>query len=169
MWTSSSNTSYLGVSVHYLDANFNPVNKCLNVQPAPGSHMAEFISQALTGVIDDWSLKRDADLHVITDSGANIKKAVIQLMTAKWRPCVAHKLHLCVTSALGAKEVTELPKILSKARSIVGHFRHSPLATTQLDKAQTQLNLPHHKLIQDCATRWNLQVGLSTYILSPSM
>jgi len=42
----------------------------------------------------------------------------------------------------------------------VGHFRRSLLATTELEKAQIQLGLPRHKLLQDCATRWNLQVGL---------
>jgi len=57
--------------------------------------------------------------------------------------------------------MTEQPKVLSKARAIVGHFRRSPLATTELKKAQNQLNVPEHKLLQDCATRWNSQVGLN--------
>ena len=83
-----------------------------------------------------------------------------------WRPCFAHTLQLCVNGALTSREVTDLPKILSKARSIVGHFRRSPTATSQLAKAQEQLSLPRHQLLQDCATRWNSQVSTNVFLWS---
>ena len=147
MWTSSSNVAFMGVTAHWLDAEFTMHNKCLAVQPAPGSHTADFISTELQSVFDDWSLDRK-QLHVVTDSGANVEKAVTQLPDVKWRACFAHTLQLCVNGALASKEVSELPKILAKSRAIVGHFRRSPLATSQLLKVQMQLNLPLHKLQQ---------------------
>ena len=39
---------------------------------------------------------------------------------------------------------------MSLACAIVGHFWHSPLATSELEKAQVQLGLLCHKLVQDC-------------------
>ena len=51
----------------------------------------------------------------------------------------------------------DLPNIQSMtatARKIVGHFRHSPLATKKLHDIQVRLGLPIHKLIQDVPTRW---------------
>jgi len=158
MWTSSSNVSYMGITAHWVDQEFKSHNKCLAVRPVPGSHTADFISKELSAVCHEWSVDVGA-LHVVTDSGANVKKAMTQLPIQKWRPCFAHNLQLVVNGALASKEVSDLPKIVSKARSIVGHFRRSPLATTQLQKAQEQLQIPQQKLIQDCPTRWNSQVG----------
>jgi len=162
LWTPSANYSYMGVTAHCLDEGFVPHNKCLVMRPAAGSHTAEFISSEVKSVLDEWSLGlQPKKLHVVTDSGANVKKAIAQLPSVNWRACFAHTLQLCVNPGLSSKEVTELPKVLSKARAVVGHFRRSPLATTELKKAQNQLNVPEHKLLQDCATRWNSQVGLN--------
>ena len=99
-----------------------------------------------------------AGLHAETDSGANVKKAIANMPELKWRPRFAHTLQLVVNGGMAAKEVSEIPKILSRARAIVGHFRRSPLATSHLEKAQNQLNLLSHKLLRDCPTRWNSQV-----------
>jgi len=158
MWTSSSNVSYMGVTAHWVDQEFEPHNKCLAVRPVLGSHTANFISKELSAVCHEWSVDV-GESHVVTDSSANVKKAITQLPIQKWHPCFAHNLQLVVNNALASKEVSDVPKIVSKARSIVGHFRRSPLATTQLQKAQEQIQIPQQKLIQDCPTRWNSQVG----------
>jgi len=88
MCTSSANHSYTGATVHWIDKDFKPQNKCLAVRPAPGSHTADFISAEVKSVLDDLSIKQE-QLHVVTDSGANVKKAV------KWRACFAQTLQLC--------------------------------------------------------------------------
>jgi len=71
MWTTSNNVAYMGVTAHWLDGSFGVHNKCLAVKPAT----ADLISSELTDVLKDWSIVQK-DLHVITDSGANVKKAV---------------------------------------------------------------------------------------------
>ena len=38
---------------------------------------------------------------------------------------------------------------------IVGHFKHSPLAYSRLQDAQSQLQMKHKRLQQDVSTRWN--------------
>ena len=161
MWTSVNNESYMGVTAHWLDEAFHSHNACLAVKPVLGSHTADFITAELNTVIDDWQLRRSS-LHIVTDNAANVRKAVSQVQDTAWRPCFAHTLQLCVNGALNAREVSDLPKIVAKARNIVSHFRRSPLATTSLEKAQQQLSLPQHKLQQDCPTRWNSQVRMTT-------
>ena len=104
-------------------------------------HTADFISKEITDVYTEWSLDVRA-LHVVTDSGANVKKAMSQLPIDEWRPCFVHTLQLVVNGALASKKVSDLPKIITKARAIVSHFRRSPLASTQLDKASTRLPDP---------------------------
>ena len=37
----------------------------------------------------------------------------------------------------------------------MGHFHHSTLASAELYKQQSQMNMNHQKLKIDCITRWN--------------
>ena len=56
------------------------------------------------------------------------------------------------------KEALKVPAVenaLSGGRKIVGHFKHSPLASQELKKSQKELMKPEHCLIQDVKTRWN--------------
>ena len=126
------NTTYLNLGMHY---------KCLAVKPAPSSHTADLISSELTKVHEQWPLIQE-ELHVVTDSSTKVKKAILLMPGVIRWPC----LQLCVNGALASRQLTDLPKILSTARSIVGHIRRSPLATSQLAKTQDQLSLPHHKM-----------------------
>lgn len=45
--------------------------------------------------------------------------------------------------------------MIKKARAIVGHYNHSPIAAKRLETFQCRMRLPIHKLPQDCPTRWN--------------
>ena len=141
MWTSASNNSYMGVTAHWLDEEFIIHNKCLAVQPATDSHTAKFIAEEIQAVLKDWSIDASG-LHIVTDSSANVEKAISKLPDVHWCACLAHNLQLCVNAGLASREVTELPKVLAKARAIVGHFRRSPLAMSELEKAQVQLAMP---------------------------
>jgi len=73
--------------------------------------------------------------------------------------CSAHKLHLCVTASMGTDKVSNHPisKCVSAASRLVGHFAHSPMATTEPMKWQSAMSpdKPQRKLIQQCKTRWN--------------
>ena len=46
------------------------------------------------------------------------------------------------------------------SRKLVGHFKHSAVATTALKEKQHRLGIPQHCLIQDVTTRWN-----STFVM----
>ena len=102
MWTSASNSAYMGVTAHWLGPDFTPFNRCLAVKPAPGSHTADFMLTELNSVTDEWGIASDS-IHMVTDSGANIKKAVSQMTNVKWHPCFAHTLQLCVNEALASE------------------------------------------------------------------
>jgi len=84
--------------------------------------------------------------------------AAAQLANFRWKPCFAHTLQLVIEDGLKDSSVSGLKAILSKCRSIVGHFKHSSLTTGKPTTVQEQLRLPvHHRLKHDVATRWNSQ------------
>jgi len=67
--------------------------------------------------------------------------------------CVAHCLQNAVKHAIEKQCMQKLP---SKCRRLVGHFKHSALATKDLLKRQKTLKFkkPLH-IVQEVATRWN--------------
>ena len=66
--------------------------------------------------------------------------------------CAAHKLQLCFDE--GLKDPT-IARAVRAAQKLVGHFKHSALATAELKKRQEQMGVKQKKLIQDCPTQWN--------------
>ena len=154
-----NNVAFTGVTLHYVDNNFNAINKCLAVCHTSGSHTYKVLAEHTTAILAEYGIKLDVPVHIVTDNASNMKVAMTKLMrNVHWQPCFAHTLQFVIVTPLESKEVSALGKVLSKARTIVGHYRRSPSAATALTAIQTDLNLPLHKLVQDVATRWNSQV-----------
>jgi len=58
----------------------------------------------------------------------------------------------CINNGLKYDKIEQLIQLSNK---IVGHFKHSNVATQCLKTKQEQLGLPTECLIQSCKTRWN--------------
>ena len=61
--------------------------------------------------------------------------------------------------------VNAISRAIAVTRNLVGHFNHSPLATSELRKWQESMGLPALKLQQDCPTRWNSQFYMTKTLL----
>ena len=74
--------------------------------------------------------------------------------------------HLQLVIKDGLVNLPSIKRLIDTCRSIVGHFRHSPLATTRLRDIQKRLGLPVVKLTQDVVTRWNYTLDMLISVLS---
>jgi len=94
---------------------------------------------------------------VATDNVSNMDLA---LRLGEWnsRHCFGHTLQLAIDDSI--KMSPGMQEIIKSAKAIVSFYSRSTKATEKLKEFQEQLNLPHHKLITDCPTRWN-----STYYM----
>ncbi|CAG2240412.1 unnamed protein product [Mytilus edulis] len=54
-----------------------------------------------------------------------------------------------------AWEIPAIAKLTSRARKLVGHFKHSTTITAEMRKRQKLFGLRQNELIQDVVTRWN--------------
>ena len=63
--------------------------------------------------------------------------------------CSGHCLQLCVNAGLSINTIERLTGAASK---LVGHFKHSVVASEELKKRQKQMEQPELKLIQSCTT-----------------
>ena len=60
----------------------------------------------------------------------------------------------------GIKMSPRMQEVIKSAKTIVAFYNRSTKATEKLKEYQVQLNLPNHKLVTDCPTRWS-----STYYM----
>lgn len=158
-WSSISNHSYLGVTAHFIDKNWDFKDTVLDVQISTTRHTAQLCSEAFSHVVDNWNI-REKIQFICTDNAANITLG-ITLGNFKNLRCAAHTIQLSIQKGL---EVASVDKVLGKCRKIVGHFKHSPSNQRELDKIQTSLGHNMMKLQQDVETRWN-----STLIMISSL
>lgn len=110
------------------------------------SHTAEYIGKILVETLDNWKIEKKNVVAVVTDSGANIKKAIInEYTTERHIPCVAHTINLVVEKAIEKtqefnKETNTksggVPVIISKVREVVTFFKRSSKANDLLRKYQ---------------------------------
>lgn len=76
--------------------------------------------------------------------------------------CFSHLIQLVVHEGLLSQR--SVGDVLASGRKIIGHLKHSPLATSRLETIQTGLQMPVKRLIQDVPTRWN-----STFYMTASL
>lgn len=130
-WTSLSNVSYLGVTVHYLE-DWNLTAKAIAVAKMEGRHTGDNVSATLTEVLDRWDI-RERTVVICTDSARNMINAIGKT-SIDHLPCSAHLLQLSINKGI---ESSGLDRPLALARKIVGHFKHSPVHSEVLRRKQT--------------------------------
>ena len=98
---------------------------------------------------------------ILRDNASNMKKAMRDLGVSSLG-CFSHMIQLVVHDGLLSQR--SVSDALASGRKIIGHFKHSPLATSRLETVQTGLGMPVKRLIQDVPTRWN-----STFYMTASL
>jgi len=92
-----------------------------------------------------------------TDSAANIKKAINDVLQWNHLSCFAHILNLVVRNGIQQPQIQE---IIQKVKSIPEYTRRSTVVSAKLRQTQLQMGQPQLRLKQDIPTRWN-----STYYM----
>ncbi|XP_066602977.1 E3 SUMO-protein ligase ZBED1-like [Prorops nasuta] len=152
IWTDPLNVkSYLGITVHYLvKDSLKPIT--IGVVDLSERHTAEYIQFCLETELDKWKICKSQILAIVSDNGANIKKAIKDGFSEEIHmPCCAHNLHLVVNKVLQSEHVS---CICRKIKSIVTFFKKSVMAADYLRE------ISNLKLIMAVETRWN-----STYYM----
>ncbi|KAL1278883.1 hypothetical protein QQF64_025556 [Cirrhinus molitorella] len=162
IWTSSvSPVSMLSLTAHWIDQDFVLKKAILHSQECPGSHTAAAIATAFEGMTEKWKIPK-ANVHVVLrDNARNMSKATEEFGVPSL-PCMAHTLHLAVHE--GVLSQRSVADVVALGKKIVGHFKHSQLASSRLQSIQKELGIPIKSLKQDVATRWN-----STFYMMESL
>ena len=162
MWTSEANDAYLGLTCHFLTADFELVSLCLAVEPFTGRHTGVNIAACLKQILRDFSIDLAAVSAVITDNASNMDLAS---HLGEWnsRHCFGHTLQLAIDD--GIKMSPGIQEMIKTAKAIVAFYNRSTKGTERLTELQEQLSLTKHKLLSDCPTRWNSTYYMLTRLL----
>ena len=152
IWTSNSNDSFISFTGHCIDSNFYRKTAVLRVKPFPDKHSADNIREMIQTTILDYNISFNKIHLIVSDNAPNMIKGIRETGISHL-PCFLHTLQLVIHDCIFKQEI--LKEIISKAKKIVGHFRHSNLAYSKLYDLQLKHDVPQHKLIQDISTRWN--------------
>ncbi|XP_077094167.1 E3 SUMO-protein ligase ZBED1-like [Siphateles boraxobius] len=150
-WTALTTESYITITCHYIDEDWQVNSAVLLTQSMPSRHTAENLAAKLIDAVETWGLngKVSACVH---DNARNIV-AANSPERVNWKsvPCFAHTLQLAVNDGFNVF----VHRVIVAAGRLVRHFNHSTPACKALEDKQSQMKLPKHQLIQSCKTRWN--------------
>lgn len=144
------------------------------------------LTGTIVEILRDWGLQGKV-LVGTTDSGANIKKAMIGLGTRTgigWLPCAAHTIQLCIQSAIKASslgigtnrrrtDIVHIDKTIDKCHDLAVFIRRTSAVRKQVHTTQEARRrrglLPsgpvNRSVILDVPTRWNSQYFMVERIL----
>ncbi|XP_065895786.1 zinc finger BED domain-containing protein 4-like [Dysidea avara] len=133
MWTSEANDAYLGLTCHFLTADFELVSLCLAVEPFTGRHTGVNIASCLKQILRDFTIDQAAVSAVITDNASNMDLAS---RLGEWnsRHCFGHTLQLAIDD--GIKMSLGIREMIKSTKAIVAFYNRSTKATRKLSAEQ---------------------------------
>lgn len=97
-WTSLGNHNYLGVTVHYIDENWELHSHALAVMKTADRHYAETCAEHFLQVTQEWNVSNKV-ISLSTDSARNMIAAARHL-PFEHIPCFTHSLQRSITVSL---------------------------------------------------------------------
>ncbi|EXX74310.1 hypothetical protein RirG_052310 [Rhizophagus irregularis DAOM 197198w] len=165
MWTSTcNNDAFLGLTIHYVDNNWNLKNFLLDIISFTTRHTGNNIANAIKSVLTEFNLL-EKTLALTTDNESAMvvcgriiaEELTRELNDQSFRHyrCSAHILNLAAQQ--GIKIIDDE---VVKIRELMKKIKHSTLRCDRLRELCSIENLTYYKPQLDVETRWN-----STYYM----
>ena len=155
LWTSIAHHHYIIYTLHYIK-DFKIHKRILACEEVPNivvDHLV--IVRFMETLMVKYNLKKELIIKIISDAGANVKKA-IEIFGGGKLHCLGHVINLVCQDAL-----TKIEKIREKTRIVIKYFNQSSNAMGQFREIQKSDNLENdfadviYALHNEVLTRWN--------------
>jgi len=148
IWTSTTQTSFLGITLHFLTSNFEMIKIFLDLKKLNEDHSGIKLQQVISKILLKWKIKEENIIGFVSDNASNLK---IALNTYPHYFCFAHTLQLVIEKAIKNENIII---IINHAKKIVEHFKKSYKSSEMLKFKQFQ-EFKTLKVLQSVPTRWN--------------
>ena len=160
IWTSINREAFLGLTVHYIDSDWNLCNFLLDIIPFANKHTGVNIAQEIMRVLGEFNISTKI-IALTTDNdsamlacGKEIADAfeneISSMKNFSHYRCAAHVLNLGVKKGL-----TTVDDSIMKAHKLTNIIRNSTRLCDSLRSFCAVKNIKYLKPIQDVSTRWN--------------
>ncbi|KAM6571670.1 hypothetical protein CsatA_015750 [Cannabis sativa] len=166
-WTSIQNISYLCLTAHWVDDNWEMQKRIINFIQVP-SHKGDLVGKELINCLNEWGISKVFAVTVDNASSNDValrklkgnlleKDNTVPLNGEMFHMrCSAHILNLIVSDGL-----KELNEAISSIRNAVRYVRSSPARLKRFKESCMDANIESKALLcLDVVTRWN-----STYMM----
>lgn len=150
-WTSCTTESYVTVTCHHIDNDWQMKNYVLQTRVLNDAHTGVNLGTVLTEACEEWNIG-DKKPALVTDNASNMIVAGVEANMSPHIKCFGHTINLATQKGL---KCAGAARLLGRVRRVVSFFHRSTVATAVLKEKQKLLGLPEHKLKQDVSTRWN--------------
>jgi len=154
-WTSSSKQLFIGLTCHFINANFKLNSACLGCIELSEDHTGENIADVVQILFLDYEIPDRKICSIVTDYGSNMLKAVRNL-NIQHVACFGHDLNTAVSRIFNMDEIKD---VVRKVKSIHNIFAHSWKAVREMGKVQKKFSLPkknfHHTQKRVGGRCWN--------------
>jgi hypothetical protein len=158
IWTSISNQSYLGVTVHYIDNDWKARHFLLDLIHYPDNHYGINTKKLLATLFEEMKIISKI-FSITTDNDASMLLACRELKQVfsllgnneytHYR-CSAHILNIAVKHSMQLQT-----EVIEKVRSFVKKVKHSQVLCDALRSICVIKEVEYLKLELDVDTRWN--------------
>ena len=134
MWKNSrTNVSYIFLTAHWLNENFDYKHRVLHCREMEGDHTGQNICNYIQDMLSNLMITLNR-VHVFLQDNARKIKLVISLLKSSSVPCFIHTLQLVIKDSLFVDDRRKL--LLAKAQITVCHFSHSSKVSEMLKKSR---------------------------------
>lgn len=98
-WSSIAGDPYLSLTIHYINAEWQLVAKCLSTMYVPQSHTGDTLSDFVKETLDEYGLNKRDMAYITTDSAAN-NIAACRKLSVERISCFGHILHNALTTGM---------------------------------------------------------------------
>ena len=161
-WSSRAQEGFMTVTAHFVDDTWTYQAVVLDTSPVvtvdddgnvvASRHTKDALASQLERVAQDWDIAPKVTA-VVHDNASNVKTIGYDAVGAIDMGCAAHTLQLAVNR--GLDECRQITTMIAGASRLVGHFRHSVIATKALEARQESMGQDKKRLIASVKTRWN--------------
>ena len=163
IWTSPANVSFMAVTVHFINNEWQIVSFVLDFVAFPGNHGGKEISKACREILEEYNLKNRI-LALTTDNATNNDIFIQDLLDKQYldsieshQRCFAHVLNLSAQMALG-----EIKTSVDNLRILIKAVRVSPKRSQKFKEICAEMGIKHAKPVLDVVTRWNSTADMLT-------
>jgi hypothetical protein len=152
-------TSFMAITCHFIDENWNLCHFLLDVFEIPSPHTGQIIANIILSLLNEFQLENKI-LALTSDNASNIVLAssIVKDTLAnnfsntsfQHIRCAAHIMNLAVKKGLNLAN-----RYLIKLRYFIKKIRKSALLIEDLKRISASFDHPFLRPIIDCSTRWN--------------